>query len=121
MSKQILSKKQAHSISFALFIVGIGILFFIDSWWPAIMLVVGIPMAVRQYLLGRKWDMAISLFVFIGIFITVQFDFPWKMILPVLFILGGLYIFLREIIGLRVTTEEEKEEDLNHEIEEDKK
>lgn len=119
MAKQILSKKQSHSICFALFLVGIAILFFTESWWPAIMLVIGIPLAVRQYLLGRRWDMAISLFVFIGVYITIQFDIPWKLLLPVLFILGGLYIFLKEFT--QGVSEKEKEEDINHEIEEDKK
>ena len=119
MAKQILSKKQSHSISFALFLVGIAILFFTESWWPEIMLAIGIPLAVRQYLLGRRWDMVVSLFVFIGIFVTVKFDIPWKLLLPVLFIIGGIYIFLREF--MQGTSEKEKEEDINHEIDEDKK
>ena len=85
------------------------------------MLVVGIPMALRQYLMGKRFDMIISLIVFIGVFITVQFSIKWEIILPVLFTLGGLYIFIKEFFGPKEETEDEREEDINKEIEEEDK
>src|SRR5277367_6718473 len=92
------SKKRAKSISFALFLIGLAILMFLKAWWPGIMLVVGIPLALRQYLLGRHYDMGVSLFVFVGVFVTVQFDISWEILLPVLFALGGVYILFREYL-----------------------
>ncbi|HSX10463.1 MAG TPA: hypothetical protein VLF94_01940 [Chlamydiales bacterium] len=117
----ITSKKKAQALSTALFLVGLAALIFTDVWWPGIMLVIGLPVALRQYLLGRTYDMMISLLVFVGTFVTVQFDISWRLFLPILFTLGALYILFREFLGPDETTEDEKEEELNCEIEEKKK
>ncbi len=121
MARPKMSRKKAHVISFLFFIVGIGILLLMKSWWPSIALVLGISIAVRQYLLGRMFDMIVSLFIFLGIFITIQFDIHWRALLPILFTLGGIYIFFREFFGGKSVSESEQEEDLSYEIEEDEK
>ncbi len=121
MAHPITSKKKAQAVSTALFLIGLAILIFTENWWPGIMLVIGLPLALRQYLLGRTYDMGITLLVFLGAFITVQFDISWRILLPILFTLGALYILFREFFGPQETTEEEKEEDIQHEIEEKKK
>lgn len=121
MSSPMVSKKKAQTLSFALFIIGIGILFFIDKWWPGIALVIGLPLAAKHYLLGKHWDMVLCLFVFIGVFVTVQFQIQWNLLLPILFVMGGFYIFLKEFFTRDPESESEREEDLKHEIEEDQK
>ena len=121
MGKQRTSKKKAHALSFAIFLVGLAILTLTKSWWPSIMLAIGIPLALRQYLLGKIYDMAISLVVFLGVFITVQFNIKWDILLPILFTLGGIYIFFKEFFGPKEETEHDREKDLNKEIEEEKK
>lgn len=85
------------------------------------MLVIGIPLALKQFLLGKLYDMAITLLVFVGTFITVQFDIAWEIFLPILFTLGAIYVFFKEFFGPAKETEEEVEEDTQHEIEEDQK
>ena len=112
------SKKKAHTISTAIFLLGLAFLIFTDDWWPGIMLAVGIPIAVRQYLLGRHYDMGVTLLVFVGTFVTVQFDISWRVFLPILFTIGAIYILLRELLNLDGSNEAETEEDLNHEFEE---
>lgn len=119
MAHPLTSKKKAQAVSSALLLVGIAILVFTGNWWPGIMLAIGLPLALRQYLLGRTYDMAISILIFIGSFVTVQFDISWRILLPVLFTLGALYILFREFFSPDPVTEEEKEEDIQHEIEED--
>lgn len=121
MAEPLTSKKTAKRYSFALFLVGLALLTYLQSWWPAIMLVIGIPLALRQALTGRHYDMGITLFVFIGVFVTVQFDISWEILLPVLFTLGGIYVFFREYIESKEVSEQESEEDLNVEIEEEHK
>lgn len=113
------SKKRAKSISFALFLIGLAILMFLKTWWPGIMLVVGIPLALRQYLLGRHYDLGVTLFVFVGVFVTVQFDISWEILLPVLFALGGVYILFREYLESEEEPLADEEEDINQEIEEE--
>ena len=119
MAKPIMSKRKALSLSFVLFLVGLAINTYFKMWWPSIALTVGIPLALRQYLLGKRFDMFISLIVFLGIFITVQFSIKWEIVLPVLFTLGGIYIFFKEFFGPKGNQEVEKEENANIEIEED--
>jgi hypothetical protein len=119
MAVPLASKKRAKALSFALFLIGLAIVAYLKAWWPGIMLAVGIPLALRQYLLGRHYDMGVTLFVFIGVFATVQFNISWEILLPVLFTLGGIYIFFREYIESKESSENEDEEDHNLEIEEE--
>ncbi len=121
MTHPLTSRKKAQAFYTVLFLLGIAILIYTDGWWPGIMLVVGIPLALRQYLLGRKYDMMISLLVFVGTFITVQYDISWRVFLPVLFTLGAIYVLVRELFESSTHPETEDEEDLNHEFEEKKK
>ena len=121
MAHPITSRKKAQTLSTALFLIGLGLLIFTENWWPGIMLAVGIPLALRQYLLGRTYDTYITLLVFVGTFITVQFEITWRVFLPILFTLGAIYVLCREFIAPEPPTEEEDEEDTQHEIEEKKK
>ena len=119
MAQPIMSKRKAQSLSFALFLIGLAIITYFKHWWPGIMLTVGIPIALKQYLDGKRFDMIISLIVFLGAFITVQFDIKWEVVLPVLFTIGGLYVFFREFFGPKDITEADIEENQNKEIEEE--
>lgn len=98
MAKPITSYAVAKTVSLILFLVGLVIATYYGTWWPGIMLVIGLPLALRQYLLGKHFDMIVSLFVFIGVFLTVEFKIAWQVLLPVLFCIGGIYIFFREFL-----------------------
>ncbi len=117
--KRLVSKRRAKAFSVALFLIGLAILAYLKAWWPGIMLVIGIPLALKQYLLGRHWDVGVTLFVFLGVFVTVQFNISWEVLLPVLFALGGIYILFREFLESKEEPLEEEEDDINQEIEED--
>lgn len=125
MAHPITSRKRARAFSAALFLICLAALIlmeqWVDIWWPGIMLVIGFPLALRQYLLGRSYDMIVTLLVFVGTFVTVEFDISWKVFLPVLFTLGAVYILLREVFEESTPPEAEQEEDVNHEIEESEK
>lgn len=117
MHHPLVSRRRSKVFSVALFLIGLAIISYLHTWWPAIMLVIGLPLAFRQYLLGRFYDMVITLFVFVGVFVTVQFDI-WEVLLPVLFATGGVYLLFREFMEGKEETLAEEEEDLNHELEE---
>lgn len=112
-------KKKAKAYSFALFLLGLAIVSYLQAWWPGIMLAIGIPLAIRQCLLGRYYDMLLSLIIFVGTFITAQLEISWEVILPVIFTLGAIYIFVREYLESDAAPLDEEEEDLNEEIEEE--
>lgn len=121
MAAHLISKKKTLILCSVLFFLGLVALTLSGVWWPGIMLAVGVPFALRQYLLGRFYDMGISLLVFVGTFITVEYDIAWRVFLPILFTVGAIYIIIREVTEEMTEDESEKEEDLNHEIEERKK
>lgn len=118
---QLTSRKRASAICTALFFIGLAIIFLMGNWWPGIMLAIGIPLALRQFLLGRFFDMCVSLFIFGGVFVTEQFEIDWKILLPVMFILAAIYILIREFQENKEHPEDIEDEDVNHEIEESKK
>ena len=110
------SRKRAAKICgalFFLFLIGVAAT---ENWWPGIMLMVGLPLALRQYLMGRAYDMAISLLVFVGTYVSIEYEIAWQVFLPILFTLGAIYVLFKEMI--EPETEAEKEEDQNHELEE---
>lgn len=119
MYKHILSEKKTQAITGALFLVGLAALSYTGAWWPWIMIVIGIPLALRQLLLGRYYDTAITLIVFVGVFIISIFQLSERFLLPVLFLVGAIYLFAREYFDTTSEPEAEREEDLNEEIEED--
>ncbi|MFI5333946.1 MAG: hypothetical protein ACHQT8_02120 [Chlamydiales bacterium] len=119
MYKHLVSKKKAKAICGALFLVGLAILSFTNDWWPGIMLVIGIPLALRQYFLGRYYDMAISLGVFVGVFLIAAFQLSQRFLLPVLFLVGAIYLLFREYFTSTTEPEDEEEENLNEELEEE--
>lgn len=121
MTHPLTSRKRAHIISIGLFFLFLIGLIITGNWWPGIMIAIGLPLAIQQYLLGRTYDAMISILVFIGTFVTVQFDISWKIFLPILFSLGAIYILYREFFIEEETTESEREEDSNKEFEEKKK
>jgi 4-hydroxybenzoate polyprenyltransferase len=120
MTHQHVSRKRAKAFSAALFLVGLASLTFL-GWWPGIMLVIGLSLALRQFLLGHHYDMVVTLLVFGGGFLTLAFSIPWNFFLPTIFVLGAIYILVREFFEVRTETEQEQEEDAQQEIEEEKK
>jgi hypothetical protein len=114
------SQKRAKALSSSLLLILLAIISFTGNWWPGIMLVVGLPLSFRQFLLGRNYDMGLSLTLFIGAFIVSSgYEISWNTLLPVLFTIGAIYTLAREFITPFPTTEAEDEESLSKEIEEE--
>jgi hypothetical protein len=119
MAHPLVSRRRASAISSALFFIGLAIVALTGTWWPGMLLVIGIPLALRQYLLGHTYDMFLSLVIFVGLFITAVYNVTWDILLPVLFGIAAVYIILREFQIGSEHPEDEDEEDINLEIEEE--
>ena|SRR3990167_8377827 len=119
MPYPLVSRKKAKLLAFLAFLVGLFLVSLTGNWWPGIMLAIGIPLSIKQYLIGKNYDTGITLFVFLGVFVSVSFDIEWKILLPVLFTIGGIYIFYRDVLEGSFLSEEDTEVDLNEEIEEE--
>ena len=117
--KQITSLKRAKALSLSLFLVGLAICSFTQSWWPTIMLVAGVPLALKQVLLGRPQDALLSLVVFVGVYMSYQYEINWDMLLPILFLVAAIFVIYREFWTTRYPPLDEEDEDINTELEED--
>ena len=111
MARPIMGKKAAHALSFVLFAIGIAVLAYFNIWWPALILVLGVPIALKHYLRGEFFDTFLSLFIFFGLFITFQWQIKLNILLPVFFTIGGIYIFFREFIGSKDKSNQDNEKD----------
>lgn len=118
MHNLFVSKKKTKAYCGALFLVGLAILSYLNQWWPGIMLVIGIPLALRQFFLGRYYDMGMTLIVFMGVFFVSLYSQAERFFLPVIFIVGAIYLLFREYFEGFDEPEDRQEEDLNEEIEE---
>lgn len=106
------SKRKADAIANGAFLICLGILFYTNYWWPGILLALWVTVSLRQFLTGRVYDFCISTFVLLGLFVVSFFDFEWSVLLPVLFVVGGIYIIFREYFFADDTNGEEKSQEI---------
>lgn len=96
MGQPLMSKNKSDAISNGLFLISLGGLFYFNFWWPGILLSIWVLLAVRQFLTGRKFDLILTSIVLLGLFLVAYFNINFAHLMPALFILGGLYVILRE-------------------------
>jgi predicted membrane protein len=114
-------KKKIEAISNGVFIICLGILFFTGGWWPGILLALWVLLAIRQYFTHRIRDLVISSIILLGLFALSFFNIEWSVILPVLFVIGGIYIIFREYFFAEDTDGEEKSQEIKDDVENGKK
>lgn len=107
MAKPILSKRKSDAIANGAFLIGLGVLLFSNEWWPGILLVLWASLFLRQYLTGRIYDSLISTIILVGLFVVSFIKINWSVIIPVLFVIGGIYLIFREYFYAEESIEEE--------------
>lgn len=117
MSKPLTSRLKADKISLAVFLVGLAILSYIDSWWPGLALVLGASLITKRLFEGKYYDAVLALVVFGGAFAAIQYNVSW---MTVIFLIAALFVLFRAFLN---TSEDEieEEEEVQKEIEEEKK
>lgn len=96
MGMPLMPKRKADAISNGIFLICIGILIYTGAWWPQILLAIWALLATRQYLTGRIYDLSITTLILLGLFMMTYFNVNWSILMPVLFVIGGIYIIFRE-------------------------
>lgn len=96
-----ISRKKAEAISSGVFLISLGILFYLNAWWPGILLAIWAFLATRQSLTGRHFDMIVTTFILVGLFSVITFNISWATLGPLLFIVGGGYVIFREYFYVR--------------------
>lgn len=96
MSFAYMTENKADIIGKGVFLIGLGILFLTNNWWPGILLVILVAYSIRHYLLKRYWEMAMLMAIFLFIFVISYYHIEVMYIVPALLILSGLYFILKE-------------------------
>jgi len=105
-----MSKKKAHAISNGIFLIGLGILVLTNAWWPGILLAIWALIGSRQLLTGRKYQAALTTVVLLGLFIVAMLKFDYDMIAPVVLVIAGIYLIVKEFYFEDDTNGEETSE-----------
>ena len=116
MEHIILPKRKADAISNGVFLITLGILFFAHSWWPGILLVLWATLGVRQYLTGRYYDFIITSIILLGLFTINYLNIGWAILMPILFVIGGIYIIFKEYFFADESMIGDKMQDVQEEI-----
>lgn len=117
MGKERIFEKKVNAITAVLFFIVMVILFFFE-WlpiWAAAMASSFLAITIRQFLIGRLFDVFVSLVLFSLLFITNSFFYSefWT---GLLLLSGALYVFVRQCFELYTARKyieeavEEKEE-----------
>lgn len=91
-----MTRSKIEAIGNGVFLICLGFLFYLNWWWPGILVAVWASLATRQILSGRKQDLILTSFLLGSLFIVAFFKLSWDLITPVLFVLGGAYLIIRE-------------------------
>jgi len=92
-------QKQASSISGGIFLIGLGVLFLTDWWWPGIMLVIGLSGGAELIFRGQiaKGLGTIAFFCGIPLVWTLvqSTNISWGIIGPFILIVLGVIILVK--------------------------
>jgi len=104
-------QKQASSISGGIFLIGLGVLFLTDWWWPGIMLVIGLSGGAELIFRGQiaKGPGTIAFFCGIPLIWTIvqATNISWAIIGPFILIALGV-IMLVKVFFLKDEVEEQE-------------
>lgn len=98
MALPLLAKRKARGISVGIFLVGLGLILYYGTVWPDILMVIGLSLGVKQYIRGRIYDVIVTAAIFGGIYSYYKLNLNWDFVLPVLLVVGGIYLIAREML-----------------------
>ena len=74
-------RKERSGVAGGLILIGIGVLLITGWWWPGIMVVIGVALAVARWLSGSTREAILVLGIFLAIPVAIalltNIDIPW--------------------------------------------
>jgi hypothetical protein len=93
------NKQLASGVSWGIILIGVGVLYFYDWWWPGIMIVLGASFAAELLLRGKAKEAGGTFLFFIAIVIIYELvagalaAIPWTALIALVLIgMGGMAI-----------------------------
>ncbi len=97
------SPKICNTVAAIVFIVGIGVLSYMGvyDWMPALALVTGIALLVRQALNMHHLDVIVTVLVFGALFFSSFMQFFARVFFPTFLMIGAVYYILRQFFEFK--------------------
>ncbi len=92
-----MSKQNADTIGGGVFLVGLGVLFLLDWFWPGILALLGIVALVTQWMRGNFLSGLSSLVFLGGLTILSAVGFAWEYVVPIGLIVLGLIALVKAV------------------------
>jgi hypothetical protein len=116
MSRPEPTRRLFNIIAAAIFIMGTAMFSYmaVADWLPALFLILGCAITIRQLLQGKTLDVIVCFIVFGGCFFSSFFGFVARIFLPTFLILGSIYYLLRQFFEFdRTVKDKVKDKDLS--------
>ncbi len=94
-----MSKQNADTLGAGMFLVGLGVLFLLDWFWPGILGLLGIVALATQWARGNLLRGLSSLVLLGGLTILFTVGFAWEYVFPIGLIVLGLIALAKAIRG----------------------
>lgn len=116
MTKTLLSRRRADKVALAIFLLGLALLSYRETWWPELILVFGAAFFAKKILTSRYYEALLAVVIFGGGYATIAYSLGW---MPVLFVVAAIVVLFQAFINTP-EDEIEEEDELEKEIEEDR-
>jgi hypothetical protein len=114
----ILSHKKTKAFSFALLFVGLAFLAFFQTFWPWILLVIGVVLGFRSFAYGKIYEAIFNFSTFAILTFTYESPFSWSIVLPIILVIAAIFEVYKAFIDETTLSTQESIEDKQHELEE---
>ncbi len=91
-------EKAAGGITAGLMLIGIGVLAFTASWWPGIMVVIGVAVIGGMLFHGQFLSTLPVALIFFGVPAIIKLGLSWNTFLPLLLIGLGLLSLVDNLV-----------------------
>jgi hypothetical protein len=88
-------ERVGSGITGGLLLVGLGVVWLADWWWPGIMVVLGIAIGSGLVFRGRYFPAVVVMAIFFGIPILTEARIPWDTFAPLVLIGVGVIIIVK--------------------------
>jgi hypothetical protein len=94
----VVRERVGSGITGGLLLIGLGVIWFADWWWPGIMVVLGIAIGSGLVFRGRYVPALVVMVIFFGIPLLVEAQIPWSLFGPMVLIGVGVIILAKTFL-----------------------
>jgi hypothetical protein len=91
-------QRVASGVTGGLLLIGLGVIWLADWWWPGIMAVLGIAIGSGLVFRGRYVPALVIMVIFFGIPILTEAQIPWSLFAPMVLIGVGVIILTKTFL-----------------------